>query len=120
MYRIAHVSEVDQLQDVPPEIKELAEEIVAFFDLVYGADRDVMNDDGGYVVILCPGDDLSLLDDINIRRLMPEMTEIVETPSGGPYTHSLVLFNNEYAIDIIMERAKTPENLLLELIEKKK
>lgn len=118
MYRIAHVYELKQITDMPVEVVEAVNSIVTILDREYGAERDPLKSDGGYVVILTLQDDISALKDIGLdaERLCPEQTDIIETASGGMYINSLVLFNNEFAINIIMENnGNVPRNLLADV-----
>ena len=52
MVKISHVRELPSITNIPQEVIGVVEGIVSILDRVYGADRDPLNDDGGYVVIL--------------------------------------------------------------------
>lgn len=114
MFKISHVYEIQQVSGIPKEVTAIAESIVTILDREYGADRDPLNDDGGYVVILEPHDDISVFNDIglNVDRLCPEYTDFIKTSIGIDYIHALVLCNNEFSIHILCEKDKAPANLL--------
>ena len=114
MFKISHVHEVPKITGIPQEVIDVAESIVDTLDRVYGADRDPLLHDGGYVVVLEPEDDLSVLEEIELEvdRLCPEYTDYIRTSAGVEYFHSLILFNNEFSCHIIGETSKASVNLL--------
>jgi hypothetical protein len=114
MFKISHVREVPTITGLPSEVIGVVEGIVSILDRVYGADRDPLNDDGGYAVILEPQDDLSVLEDVDldVESLQPEHTDIIKTSIGIEYIHALILCNNEFSIHILCEKDKASINLL--------
>jgi hypothetical protein len=114
MFKISHVSEICTIKDVPQEVIDVAEGVVAILDREYGVDRDPLLHDGGYCVLLSPSDDISVFKelDLDIEDLCPEHTDIIKTADGIIYIHAVILCNNEFSIHILMPRDKASPNLL--------
>jgi len=120
MHKLSHVRELEALtatSSMPNEVIEAAKTVLTVLDNEYGADRDPLNDDGGYVVVLEPHDDVSVLiglDELGeyVFSISPEYTDIIQTSAGVEYIHALILCNNEFSIHIFMTKSNAPVNLL--------
>lgn len=114
MFKISHFHEMQQVSGIPEEVTALAESIVTILDREYGEKRDPQNSDGGYIIILEPQDDISILNNLgfNVGNLYPEHTDIMKTSSGIDYIHIFILFTNEYSVQIFMPKEKATANLL--------
>ena len=114
MFKISHVNEIPTIVGVPQEVIDVAKNIVIVLDREYGTDRDPFNDDGGYVVILSPNDDLSVLKDIglDVGNLFPESIDVFPTTFKIEYIHATMLFNNEFSCHILMPKCNAPVNFL--------
>jgi hypothetical protein len=117
MYKISHLTDIPNitnLTSIPDEVKAIACEIVTVLDREYGTNRDPLNDDGGYAVVLEPQDDISILADLglDIENLYPEYTDAIQTSAGVDYCHALILCNNEFGVHILCEKSKASLSLL--------
>ena len=114
MFKISHVRELPSITGVPAEVVKVVEGVVSILDRVYGPERDPLEDDGGYVVVLHGKDDISVLADLGLEvgELCPEYTDIIKTSIGVEYIHAVILCNNEFSLHILMPKEKAPVNLL--------
>lgn len=114
MKKLGYVKDIEQLADVPEEIAELIKGYLRILETVYGADRNIDNSDGGYVVWLEEGDSLEMLQeiDLDVEELTAEYTEIVALENGDKFSNTFVVFNNEFAVNLIMPISMTPKHFL--------
>ena len=94
---------------VPLQVMEEVKRLVQLLNYHYGSERDVDNEDGGYVVLLLPEDESADMDSLYLK-LLEEFhlcidTEEMETllcKSGKWEWHSdLYMVTNEYGITVI-------------------
>ena len=94
-------------------VYNVALRIVTTLDELYGADRDVDNGDGGFVLIAETVQDIT---DIAQRyvRIDESRHEAVDVVKCGnkTYLNSLFLSNNEFGINIFMPIEFAPQALL--------
>ena len=113
MYKILHLSEAEKINDIPVEVVDFVKEILKTLDAHYGSTRSWF-DDGGYVCLFQPNDNIYVIDDtgLDVKRLIPEHTDLIETAASIDYIHAMILTNNEHSLHIIMEKDKATPNLL--------
>ena len=84
-------------------------------DLAWPADRDFLNDDGGFIVVYDRADEF----DVRYFGLPSldwmEHVERVECADGERWWHCCALANNETAIDYVFSEAVAPSDLLAAL-----
>ena len=99
---------------VPLQVMEEVKRLVQLLNYHYGSERDVDNEDGGYVVLLLPEDESADMDSLYLK-LLEEFhlcidTEEMETllcKSGKWEWHSeLYMITNEYGITVIYPKRK--------------
>ncbi len=91
----------NQLLEVNNILSEVIESIKVTIDILnenYGANRDIHNDFGGYVVIAENIVDIEILKQGKLQGLIPEYTYIIECSKGVNWTSSLFLLSSDYAI----------------------
>lgn len=114
MRKIITQNDLQQAYDLPQEVQETIAYIVKMLDINYGTERD-SDSDGGYVVLLENTDDMALLEEelgIDLESdATPEYVETIPTSTGKTFTNTLILFNNECGITILMPLEITPDNL---------
>ncbi len=103
MYRIGKVSEMKQIKGkVPLAVYQEVLRIVSVLDKYYGEDRDIYQNDGGFVFIAENKSDLNYFIDNHIdpRKGSYEDIRIIRT-EGVQYFNIFFLCNNEFSINLI-------------------
>jgi hypothetical protein len=113
---IARIKNDSHNFNVPIEVYHETLRIVTILDDVYGAERDIDNDDGGFVLIAENVQDLSLINQryMKLDSGMHEAVNLVKCSSES-YINALYLSNNEFGINIFMPMSIAPRVLLEEL-----
>ena len=114
MIEVMNVKESNKISMFPSEVQNNIQAILAILDEAYGKDRD-KNDDGGYVIVVEGIEDFEIIEKntyINLDNVIVEYVEVIECSNGKVYTSSLVLFNSDYSISLIIPLEITPKNIL--------
>ncbi|SHH84008.1 hypothetical protein SAMN02745135_02355 [Caloranaerobacter azorensis DSM 13643] len=120
MIKIGHKREVENIKDLPKEVLGVIREIAATLDTYYGENRDVDNEDGGYVLIIESEEDIEKLEEFDIyldEEIYPEYVDRIKVEEGEDWINVLILCNNEFGISLIMPISIAPETLLYEISE---
>ena len=112
MYRIGKVSEMRQVKGkIPVAIYQEVLRTVSVLDKYYGDDRDIYQNDGGFVFIAENKSDLNYFIDNHIDPLKGSYEDIrIIRAEGVQYFNIFFLCNNEFSINLIF-----PVNLMPEL-----
>ena len=111
MYKAGTVKEILALKEkMPEEVYFEALSIVTMLDIVYGENRDVDKDDGGFVFVAENKDDLNYFG-INYMKLEKNLYEAVKLVRSKkePYLNVFFLCNNEYGINLFIPMPIVPE-----------
>ena len=101
IYKIGTLKQLETVKkNIPSDIYNKIYEIVAMLDREYGADRNVEDNDGGYVVYADSQDEIKQA--IKLMRLNKKVPELVDVIGG--YINKFYLKNNEYGINFIYPR----------------
>lgn len=114
MIKIGHLKEKCVLNKMPLEVLEVVLRILEILDSEYGVERDIQNDDGGYVIVVEKKEDFEEIKDktyIDCDTVIAEYVDKIACDNGEVYTNSLILCNNDYAISIIILLELTQQNL---------
>lgn len=118
--KIWTAQQVEKLYDlktgytVPLQVMKKIERLVQLLNYYYGFERDVDNEDGGFVVLLLPEDEsvdmdslyLELLEEYHLSIDTAEM-ETVLCKSGKWEWHSdLYMTTNEYGITVVYPKRR--------------
>ena len=97
------ISKVFDLVGVELEVNVISviEEQINILNENYGADRDINNDLGGYVVIAENIVDIEILKQGKLQGLIPEYTDIIGRSEGVNWTSSLFLLSSDVAIVVV-------------------
>ena len=100
-YKLGTVKQLEAVKDsIPAEVYEKIYDIISTLDSEYGANRNVDENDGGFVVY---SDSQNGIDEaIKVMKLDKKMPELVD--SIGGYLNALYLRHNEYGINFIAPR----------------
>jgi hypothetical protein len=114
------VNELSQYEGkIDRGVYRVAMRIVTMLDEVYGADRDVDNNDGGFVLIVENVEDLSFVEQRYVRldANQHEAVDIVKCENRA-YINALFLCNTEFGINVIMPMNIAPQVLLRDIPQK--
>lgn len=97
------VSKVNDLIEMKLEVNVISiiKEQLNILDENYGADRDINNDLGGYVVIAENIVDIEILKRDKLQGLIPEYTDVIKCSEGVNWTFSLFLISSDYSIVVV-------------------
>lgn len=98
--------------NIPIEVIESIKATISVLGENYGADRDMIDDLGGYIVIAENIVDIEILKQEKLQGLIPEYTDVIEVVNGKNYTSSLYLLSSDFAIVVV-----TTEELSKFLVE---
>jgi hypothetical protein len=111
IHKLGKLKDVESLSTIAPNIRSLVHEKVKLLSAEYGEERDIDNDDGGYV-LYCPygTSEDELKEYFDYTTLLPEYVEV----SNG-ICHALYLTNNEFSVSVIMHEEDLPEEIKKEI-----
>lgn len=117
--KIGTVAEAVKYKDkLPSDMFNRVLEMANILDENYGADRNVDNDDGGYILIINQAADLITLVTEYHLNILDDGSEYVDELNTFPsYLSLLYIRNNEFAIGLLMPKSLAPDFILDELEE---
>ncbi|MEO2506411.1 hypothetical protein ABHA01_01330 [Clostridium paraputrificum] len=97
------VSKVNDLIEMKLEVNVISiiKEQLNILDENYGADRDINNDLGGYVLIAENILDIQIVKQDKLKDSIPEYTDIIKCSEGVNWTSSLFLISSDYSIVVV-------------------
>ena len=104
MIKIAKMIDMVKAEKViPQKVKESIEETLTILDEMYGEDRNVENDLGGYAVILESKKDIDKLKTVHldIYKDFPEVVEKIEVSKDVSWIKLTFLLSSDYAIIVV-------------------
>ena len=114
LHKAGTVKEMEQVRqnspDLPEEIYLEALRVVTILDDTYGADRDVGNGDGGFVLVVENVQDLALVNQqyVDVGSSRHEAVSVVQC-GRKPWLNIFILCNNEFGINIFMPMPIAPD-----------
>jgi hypothetical protein len=117
LYKAGTLKEMEQIvgkiPNLPEEVYREVLRIVKTLEEVYGADRDVGQSDGGFVLVAENLEDLRLINRqyIDIDKNRHEVVGVVKSASKT-YINAFFLCHNEFGINIFMPIDIAPPQLL--------
>ena len=101
MRRIYNENQLLGLNRIPSEAIKRIKNTITVLNENYGADRDINNDLGGYVLIAENIVGIEILKQDMLKGLIPEYTDIIECSEGVNWTSSLFLLSSDFAIVVV-------------------
>ena len=115
VYKLGNISDMKTLPELQDEVQKIIYDQLEILTQFYGADRDVDNDDGGYVLYADPGtsnEEIKAMFDYS--QHLPEFVTLHRHTE--PLTcSSLYLLHNEYGIVLLMALQDIPVEYLNEI-----
>ncbi|MGG7175890.1 hypothetical protein ACQPV1_21720 [Clostridium neonatale] len=118
MIEITYLREMERVQTLPIEVKEVIKGILEILDSEYGADRDKYEDNGDYVIVVENIEEFKEIHkktNIDVNVVVVEYVDNISCTDGKVYINSLVLCNNDYSILLIVAFDIMSENLLKQM-----
>lgn len=110
VYKLGNVTDLESLPAMDKITYGVLWEFTNVLTNEYGADRDVDNDDGGYVLYATPGtkaEEVKAMFDYSATIEYVNRTLQAEPPICS----ALYLLNNDYAVVIVMSIADAPKEI---------
>ncbi|GAA0087652.1 MULTISPECIES: hypothetical protein [Clostridium] len=101
MKKIYKESQLVELNNLPVEVIESIRETVNILNESYGANRNIDNDLGGYIVIVENIVDIEILKQDKLKSLISEYTDIIECSEEVNWTSSLFLLSSDFSIVVV-------------------
>lgn len=101
MRKIFNKKEIKELRKFSIEVIKSIFETIEILDENYGADRNVDNDLGGYVLVVENIVDIEILKQDKLKGLVAEYTDVIESSEGVNWTSSLFLLSSDFAIVVV-------------------
>ena len=102
MRKIYLKNQLKELKEYPIEVIDSISETIEILDDNYGANRDIYNDLGEYVLIEENIADSEILKQYKLQGLIPEYTDIIECSEGVNWTSSLFLLSSDFSIVVVI------------------
>ena len=102
MKKIYLKNQLKELKEYPIEVIDSISETIEILDDNYGANRDIYNDLGEYVLIEENIADIEILKQYKLQGLIPEYTDIIECSEGVNWTSSLFLLSSDFSIVVVI------------------
>lgn len=116
-YKVGTVKEMESVKQIlSSELYQAVWDIVTSLDGNYGAERDVEEEDGGFVLILQNIQDIEEAADwcIQLDKDTHEHVSLVKC-AVGDYINVLYLMNNEFGVNVFLPKDIAPQVLLEDL-----
>ena len=120
MYKVGTAKELAQyVGKMDNDLYDAAFRVVKILDDVYGANRDVDNNDGGFALIAENIEDVELISRRykNLESDTYEAVDIINSSSGRYILNVYFLNTNEFGINVILPLEIAPKVLLKDLPE---
>ena len=102
MYKVGTRKDAEAIRGkVPDEVYREIFHIADILESVYGKDRDIDKDDGGFILVAEDREDLKYFSNryIDLKKGLHEVSQAIPS-SEGVYLNLLFLCNNEYGINL--------------------
>jgi len=113
LYKFGTKKEIEAIKgEIPDVLYQTALNIVKSLDENYGADRDVDEEDGGFVLVLENVQDIEEAADWHIRldKDTHEHVNLVKCEDGD-YINALYIMNNEFGMNVFL-----PKDIALKIL----
>jgi hypothetical protein len=120
LIKVGTVKELSQFDGrIDRDVYAAVLRIVSILDEMYGAERDVDNNDGGFAVVAENVQDMSLIGQryVKLDDNRHEAVDVVKCKKGM-YINALFLCNNEFGINVFMPLDIAPQVLLKDVLRK--
>ena len=111
VYKLGNLKDLESLPPMDEVTYSTLFEFTSVLTNEYGADRDINNDDGGYVLYATPGTDAE-----EVKVMFDYSAHTIEyvnrtLQADPPICSALFLLNNDYAVVIVMSIADASKEI---------
>ena len=115
VYKLATTADLKHLPTMGKCLRDTITRHVNTLVKEYGADRNVEEDDGGFVLYASPGTSQEEIKQVfDFSNSIAEYIDFVDAPEES-FCVALFLLNNEYSVTIITALADTPQAIIKEM-----
>ena len=101
IFKLGHVEDVESLAIKDADVRSSVQDYLEILDNAYGKDRNIDEDDGGYVLYCTEGTDLSEVEKyFDFNSLVPEWVSHFDCKPK--YLAVLYLLSSDYAIVVVI------------------
>ena len=111
VYKLANISDLDNLPSVDQKTWDTLYEFTKVLTYEYGADRNIDEDDGGYVLYATPGttsEEVKAWFDYTAHPVEYVNRELKTSP---PICSAIHILHNDYVVVIVMSIADAPPEI---------
>lgn len=101
MKKVYNESQLIKFNNISVGVIEYVKEIVVVLNALYGEERDIENNLGGYVVIAENIVDIEILKQDKLQGLIPEYADMIECSRGINYNSILYILSSDFAIVVV-------------------
>ena len=107
VYKLGTIDDMKILPQLEPSLRDYIKYLLLVLNTEYGTDRDIENNDGGYVVFVTENTGKDKIKEVfDYTRHTVEYVEI-----GEAYSTAVYMLNNEYTVMLIIPTEELPEEL---------
>lgn len=111
IYKLGTTNDLISLQSLNPNVRKIIKNDLTILDENYGCDRDINNDDGGYVLYCTSGTKKEELKEyLDYTEYLPEFVDLILG-----FCHAVYILSTEYAISVIISIEDAPEEIKNEI-----
>ena len=101
IYKLGHVEDLEKIEIQDIAVKSAIQNYLEVLDNAYGKDRNIDEDDGGYVLYCTPETNLETLKDyFDYDSLVPEW--VSDISCEPKYLSALYILSSDYAIVVVI------------------
>ena len=111
VYKLGHVADLERLTIADEVTRNNLVELLQILDSEYGDDRDIENDDGGFVLYATPGtkpEEIKAFFDYSTHEIEYVNRFLKAQP---PICTAFYILNNEFVVTIVMSIADAPNEI---------
>ena len=101
MKKVYKENQLLEVNNIPSEVIESIKVTIDILNDNYGANRNIDNDLGGYVLIAENIVDIETLKQDKLQGLIAEYIDIIECSEGVNWTSSLFLLSSDFSIIVV-------------------
>ena len=117
VYKIGNTEDIKNLPSMTESIRERVSELARALSILYGKNRNVDSDDGGYILYVEPGTTAE-----ELKQAFDYTSHTVEYiscdyTSSPPVLSVFYVLNNEFTVSIVMSADDAPDEIRKEIEE---
>lgn len=116
IYKLGNVTDMSKLPSMDDRLRNAILKNLKILDDNYSEERDIDNDDGGYVLFCESGTTEEEIQSCHdYEQYLPE--HVLPVTSNPPYIETLYLISNDFGIVLFTRYSDTPDDILEEMFD---